>query len=804
MVGNEFCLNPWVLVTLAIIIGFPWGSFILANSLRKNTNKDFDEFIKQKNRIRNMRNAIDGEYHHWPMYSRPVLFTDIDKEAQKHFYRIEYNLQQVQNLEGKITLVPEFPKKFVERMMKTWPCILKCKEIQRNIQYYKNLLYEVQFEINGLIDLHKSEKEVQQKAIRVVNELDKLINQQRPAGKLANGTEEYDNLLNWSLNASQNCLYKAREELKKQTEDSINFAIAHVFASLGQCVLKGLDIYESRSRVSRRFELDQFKEKFTIFEDVLNKIVSAEPVYNWKELLAASGQLERAQMTHEAAITSLNDFFEKQSKFSSLEKNLEQIDLLKFLNDTNELENECITYWRTRNEDDSIWAIAIQSRPLPSKRIESIRRFTQAKITPLISTEMPIKQKDLYKICEDIGSVLRDVDTVRQDIERLTRQLHLHKQAQKIVLERISSQGDIFRAVKDLQSIEKDSSPEVMTRCATCRQTLDIYIRRATAVRGANFPKLQKELDVLFHDCERVKADHYHIINDLFTQTEKYVSWLKSIKNNISQLQAEKPIINWDWDTVNKKLDASINAHTQLIRSYSNLNIYIDQAKRVAESVTKDKNQIREIRRAFNEGYRTTQVHLSEMDQELKKYKESVADFWAWARTIVINNLRPTFHEYYVLNQRWEKVINLQNIQEVKFACGQIESEIVKSLQALRRNLKTLYEKQNKFSNTYTYLMSRSKPTGPFHILPRYAITIQELCTLATAVDEEKDVEILLGSAEDLIKRCINKEIDKDMIFHIDRLVQDFRQHIDQVTVEPGAIANFATSISQMYEDSKN
>src|SRR5215212_8874695 len=109
---NDLSSLVWLLFLLAfIVLLFLYGQARLrAREYRRGMKK----FANLNGHLEKLRDTILSESDRWPMYARPVLFTEIDREAQIEFARAQQALAEAEQILPEIETIeaPEISAQF--------------------------------------------------------------------------------------------------------------------------------------------------------------------------------------------------------------------------------------------------------------------------------------------------------------------------------------------------------------------------------------------------------------------------------------------------------------------------------------------------------------------------------------------------------------------------------------------------------------------------------------------------------------------------------------------------------------------
>src|SRR5512132_669140 len=90
----------WLLILLAfIVLTFLYGQARLRASAYRRGKK---KFAILREHLEKLQELILSESDRWPMYARPVLFTDIDRDSQIEFARAQQALAEAEQIVPEI------------------------------------------------------------------------------------------------------------------------------------------------------------------------------------------------------------------------------------------------------------------------------------------------------------------------------------------------------------------------------------------------------------------------------------------------------------------------------------------------------------------------------------------------------------------------------------------------------------------------------------------------------------------------------------------------------------------------------
>src|SRR5690349_622172 len=104
------------LVTLIFLLALIVLMFLYAQARARagGYRRGKKKFAILNEHLEKMRDTMLSESDRWPMYARPVLFTEIDREAQVEFARAQQALAEAEQIVPEIESIeaPELPEQF--------------------------------------------------------------------------------------------------------------------------------------------------------------------------------------------------------------------------------------------------------------------------------------------------------------------------------------------------------------------------------------------------------------------------------------------------------------------------------------------------------------------------------------------------------------------------------------------------------------------------------------------------------------------------------------------------------------------
>jgi len=104
------------------------------------------------------------------------------------------------------------------------------------------------------------------------------------------------------------------------------------------------------------------------------------------------------------------------------------------------------------------------------------------------------------------------------------------------VLTRLSEEGDVYEANRQMEEPKQYSSDEINVRCVDLENRFHQFEQRAKKIRGANFPNFVLELDMFVLECRQVKDQHERVIFEYQGLAQEIYKQLQAASQEIQVL----------------------------------------------------------------------------------------------------------------------------------------------------------------------------------------------------------------------------------------------------------------------------
>src|SRR5215207_1681886 len=520
-----------LLLLVFIVLMFLYAQARLrAGEYRRGKKK----FANLNEHLEKLRETMLSESDRWPMYARPVLFTEIDREAQIDFASAQQALAEAEQIVPEIESIeePELPEQFRLRDFFDVPKLLKTitlgNQLSGSLSELEQLVLRLQMTQRSL---RMNRQLVEEKRLTVEKSIEDLrirteqINKRLKPLDVWRSIEAHNFL--WVVSIAERCQVEASSRLMTSSENDqgyIEHATATIFVDIGNFSLDCIELFLESQKISRRYELDTFIRYFAESTGFLQSILQMEEVWSgWKKLRQVKPYIEALPTTRQQAEASLRSFRNRQEYFEKLLERVSLIDIEREIDDVDALETEGIYYWYPYEEQKTYWEKVLGSPTVfPSQELARFQTLLLGELHPATHVDVVIKQSQLLSLIQKVSQALTWHDTITKLILQLGTALRTHKEAQQTVNQLLASQGEARRLHDRLERVLVDTSPDL--REAGTRQVGEIqeYLEQARKIRGVDFPELLTRLGQWMADSERLVKQHDVQFEELKASYDRY------------------------------------------------------------------------------------------------------------------------------------------------------------------------------------------------------------------------------------------------------------------------------------------
>jgi hypothetical protein len=606
-----------------------------ARKSRESYSKSWQKYRALSAQLRHLKIEIERQADEWPMYARPVLYTQQDYHARVEF---AHALEHIYNAND---LVPEIAShKLCEQPEEsyTWSSLRKNILIVQAVSYFNYLVSELESIIGKITETKESIKidyennlQIQKRIFQELEALEtRILDWENKIETLKN----VNNDIWWASSLARRSCDAALKNIQVHHDDGVEYAAADIFIRIGKDLLYYLEIYLD-SLSEERFELDELAKLLREAYDRINSTLDNDVLDNWKTIRKTDSDLRALPIQLKRAQLSWENFKKIRDKFLSLENRVKSYSLEKTVRRADALQKECAFYWYPSYQKPEIWDQVLNKHPLPLKTIRDLQNEYIAQIRPIIECKQGLKQTDLNDLLELFKLFVARYITATEDIKLLHNKLLEHKQAQIVVYKLIDTYGAANKAIQAVALIIKDADPNIVAEGSEILQIYQNYYTVARAITGANFPELVTKLNDLINCCNFLNSEHEKILHNLQAITINLGKELEENLTEIVELIESFPKIS---DAIRdilvsaRKDGREIITKLELSRGYNQLNQLQNAIREWSEQYEYQIINTREQRIAFNAARTKTKADLINFNTELaaREFLNSVA--WRWAK----------------------------------------------------------------------------------------------------------------------------------------------------------------------------
>ena len=665
---NEFLsLLGFILLLALIVLMSLYAQARLRASGYRRAKKKFATLYEH---LEKLRETMLSESDRWPMYARPVLFTEIDREAQIDFARAQQALAEAEQILPEIESIaePELPDHFhpqdffdVPKLLRTISLGNRLTGGVRELEQFLLRLQEAQK------SLRMNRRQVEEKRLAVERSIEELRVRAEGIGKRLKPLDiwrslEAQNFL-WVVNIAERCQMEASSRLMAATENDqgyIEHATATIFVDIGNFSLDCIELFLESQRISRRYELDTFVKHFAESTGFLQSILQMEEVWSgWKKLKQVKPYIEALPTTRQQAEASLRSFKNRQEVFETLIDRLSRIDLEKEIQVVEALETEGAYYWYPYEEQKTFWEKALGSPSVfPSQELERFQTLLLGEIQPATHVDAVIKQSQLLSLIQKVGQALVWHDAIAQLIVRLGTALRWHKEAQQTVNLLLAGQGEASRLQDRLGQVLTDTSPDLRESGLLQVSEIQTYREQARAIRGVDFPELLTGLGQWMADAEGLVKRHEAQFEELKASYDRdhqrIGAWIKEIGVYMSHVPPFDRASIQSFDLLFD--EAILIMSEQKVERYSWLRPAVGRMQAWLEKAEPVLAPAREKYTAFENESPLVEQLLAQTEAELVRTKSEIDSSWGWSRSEALPKIDSLARVFLREKNHWERL----------------------------------------------------------------------------------------------------------------------------------------------------
>ena len=665
---NELSSLFWLLILLAFIVFmFIYGQARLRVREYKRGKR---KLLALGENLRKLKENIASESDRWPMYARPVLFTEIDREAQIEFARAQQLLSEADQILPELEALeePETPEQFslidflnIPENLRT---IFLGNQLIGNVSALEQKILHLQ---ESLKSLRGNRQQVEKKRLTVEKSIEELRNRTEQMHKRLRSLDVWKSIeahnFSWVINIADRCELEASNRIMALSETDqgyIEHAAADVFVNIGNFSLDCIELFLESQKISRRYELDTFFELFNESTGFLQSILGMEGVWSgWKKLKQVKPYIDALPITRQQAETSLRRFVNRQEYFEKLLEQINGIDVDKEIQAVDALEKECTYYWYAYAERKTYWEKALGNPvKFPSQELYQFQALLLGEILPAIHVDKVIQQSQLFDLIKKVGEALVWHHAIRKLAVQLATELRTHKEAHRIVSQLLDSQGEASRLFDRLRRALVDTSPERTGEGTRLVRGYRNYSEQARQVRGVDFPELLNSLNQWVSETERLVTEHDLQLEELKASYDTYYEQIGlSIKEIGVYLNYVPPFDRETIESFDEIFDEGIALlGERKVERYSWLRAAVDKMQAWSEKSEAILPAARDKYNAFEAGNRQVEELLELVETEITFSRDKLESQWGWYKREILPRLDSLARAFIRERAHWQQL----------------------------------------------------------------------------------------------------------------------------------------------------
>ena len=760
---NELSSLFWLLLLLVfIVLMFLYGQARQrAGSYRRGKKK----FAILNEHLQKLRETILSESDRWPMYARPVLFTDIDRDAQIEFARAQQALADAEQILPEIETIeePEIAEHFrlldffnVPRNLRT---IYLGNQMSGNVNALEELILRLQ---NNQKSLRMNRQQVEEKRLAVEKSIEELRIRTEQINKRLKPLDVWRSIeahnFSWVINIAERCELEASARLMSSSENDqgyIEHATADIFVNIGNFSLDCIELFLESQKISRRYDLDTFFKYFDESTGFLQSILQMEEVWSgWKKLKQVKPYIEALPTTRQQAERSLRSFTNRQEYFEKLIDRISVIDIEREINIVDALEKEGTYYWYPYAERKTFWEKALGNPTVfPSQELERFRALLLGEIHPAIHVDAVVKQSQLMTLIQKVGQAVAWHDTITKLAVQLGTALRLHKEAQESVNQLLASQGEAARLFTRVELALIDTSPELREAGTRLVSEYRHYLGQAQRIRGVDFSELLNGLNQWVADSERLVRQHEVQFQELTAGYDTYRTRIASFIKEIGVYMDHIPPFDEQSIRVFDELfdEAIAILREQKIERYSWLSPAVGRMQAWFEQSDPVVAAARDKYTAFENENRLVRELLVQTEVEINRSRGQIDLKWNWSRREILPRIDSLARAFTREKNHWEQLTERNwaeyNIHRAVSTCEKLITFCEGVLLDLAQTLENINQKQSQLDDKAGAVRLLLDQNGS-RLSTSDRIDIRSLVSMAKDTPDYEFADRVLGYAE--------------------------------------------------------
>jgi hypothetical protein len=663
--------NTAIAIMILIFIVTPLLFYMAAQQSKKVFKHKKRKFYALSKNYFQFKEHVTIEADRWPIYARPILFTEIDHEAQIEFAKAQQALSDADQILPQIETIdePKLNDQFTVQDLFNVFQNLNTIFLRSQLVGHMNALEEKIVNLgSSLRSLRRNRQQVEKRRLEVEKSIQELKIRTEQIHRRLKPLDIWKSIeannISWVVTSADRCELEASNSatnLSDLDQGYIEYATADIFVNIGNFSLDCIELFLESQAISRRYKLDQFFKLFNESTGFLQTILEMDEVWSgWKKLKGVKPYIDQLPMTRQEAEKSLRSFKNRQKHLEWLILLTSQIDVESEIEDAEALEKECTDYWYSYAEQSTYWEKALGNPPrFPVTELNHFQTLLFTEINPQIDIDMIIKQSQILGLMKKIGLALESHSSIENLILRLERELDAHKDAQEFVNQLLDSEGEATLIFKELKLALVDTSPNISERGTRLENAHQTYSVRAKRIKGADFPELLKSLEQFIVDTDKLVRAHLLQMVQLKAEYDRFYEEIYSLNKELVIYIEHIP--KFDIQSIklfNSAFEESLEILDEpKIESYSWLRPTTNKMQAWIEKNDFFIAQARDKYEAFETGKRRVEKLLEQTQEEIDIQRVRIEPKWGWYRSEILPRINAIARYFNREKKDWERLV---------------------------------------------------------------------------------------------------------------------------------------------------
>ncbi len=588
---------PFIALVLLLLTAICFLLAFLGWQFTKINQSEFQIYCNHLKKVRRKRNQIKNHTEwQWPIWPRPLLFTEIDKAIQLALARTENAIEAIERLDEAIQVISPYASPFKE--------FINIKGNFERIAIYarnKRLFGQFYQKSNEIQDAEKVIRENRRKISLLKRDIEKTLELRKDSLSVKSlnlnyihklGKVRFEDVYHNILTA-QDCLNNADLELSSaEQEDMVEWAAAFIFSESSDVSLLIFDYKSQCYSFSENYEADIVLSKLDEITGNLGAALSSLNSHSWKQLHDLYFILSGFKNELLNVEKDLADFEGAFRKMKDLIAQIKSINIEEFEKKIIAAERSLSVYFGDATSNLKFWKRNLSDQDIPSGHLKMVQGEYETQIQPTIEGTI-ILQSDLPSVIESLSWFLLEFRKMNRTVTRIEKLYQYHFQCEQEVHTRLSNNGETRTLIERTTNLADNSSREIKRASQESKKRFERCLVRANGPADeAFYPELLDEIKLLEKDLKGLLSQHETLISNLQADALDLHRKINTLRMDLLDLKQKPPIIERSWeadfqdfDRMNRQYEMTGNNYTLLIDFTSSGKAFVDEKNRLKRSI---------------------------------------------------------------------------------------------------------------------------------------------------------------------------------------------------------------------------